>query len=367
MSIPVFHTYIGERAREYVNEVINSTYLSEGEKVKLFESLLSSSLGWSNTVAVNSGTTALHLALVLAGIEPGDEVICPAQTFVATALVVLQEKAIPVFADIQYGTGNIDPKSIECKITKKTKAIIPVHWGGTPCDMNEIQSIADGNNLAVIEDAAHATGATYKNKPIGAISRFTCFSFQAIKHITTGDGGALCCLSAQDAERAYTKRWFGINRAKSSQSILGEREYDISSIGYKYHMNDFAASLGLANLEGFKERLSRRRDIARTYQEELKGISGIKLFDEQPDRESAYWLFGMHVERREDFIRALQGRGVTASVVHLRIDHNSCFGGLRDDLANQDKFNETQIHIPIHDGLCNEDVVHIVSAVKAGW
>jgi perosamine synthetase len=367
MNIPIFNTYISPKASEYVSRVLESTYLSEGVKVKEFESQLTSRLGWVNPIAVNSGTSALHLALVLAGIEAGDEVICPAQTFVATGLVVLQQKATVIFADIQYESGNIDPKSIEKKVTKKTKAIMPVHWGGAPCDMDEIGAIADAYDLTVVEDAAHATGATYKGRPVGSISQFTCFSFQAIKHITTGDGGAVCCLDKSDAEQAFVKRWFGIDRAHSQPSILGERQYDIASIGYKYHMNDYAAALGLANLEGFAERLARRRKIASYYRNALGSIDGIRPFITSSDRESAEWLFGMHVERRNDFIRALQSREVTASVVHLGIDHNSCFGERKRDLSNQDKFNETQVHIPIHDGLTDETVATVVAAVKAGW
>lgn len=363
----MFDTFISPKAAEYVGRVLDSTYISEGAKVKEFEEKLASTLGWIHPVAVNSGTSSLHLALVLAGIEPGDEVICPAQTFVATGLVILQQKATPVFADIQYATGNVDPASIEKKITKKTKAIIPVHWGGNPCNMDEIGALANEYNLAVVEDAAHATGATYKDRPIGSISRFTCFSFQAIKHITTGDGGAVCCLDKIDAEKAFSKRWFNIDRAHSHPSLLGERQYDIPSLGYKYHMNDYAAALGLANLEGFEERLLRRRKIASCYRKAFENMDGIQLFELSPDRESAEWIFGIHVQRREDFIRALQSRDVIASVVHLRIDNNSCFGGRKKDLPNQDQFNETQINLPIHDGLTTKNVEAVIKAITAGW
>ncbi len=367
MNLQIFNTYIHPSAYGKVKSVLDSTFLSEGKLVKEFENKLGEDLGVINPVALNSGTSALHLALVLAGIKPGDEVICPAQTFVATALAILHERAVPIFADIQYGTGNIDPKSIEAKITDKTKAVIPVHWGGYPCDMDEINEIAQRHNLIVIEDAAHALGATYKGRPIGAISDFTCFSFQAIKHITTGDGGALCCKNDEDVRHAFTRRWFGINRLNSQPSILGERVYDIETVGYKYHMNDYAAALGLANLEGFSERLRRRKMIAKLYRKELANVPGIQLFESKSDRESAYWIFGFHVERREDFIRALQSRGITASVVHQRIDRNSCFGGLRADLKNQAKFDETQIHIPIHDALTDENVNYIISSIQKGW
>src|SRR5262249_43887055 len=159
-----------------------------------FEQELATTLGLIRPVAVNSGTSALHLALEVAGVGSGDEVILPAQTFVASGLSILMCDAAPVFADIQPFTGNIDPGSVRAKITARTKAIMPVHWGGYPCDMDEINAIARGHDLAVIEDAAHALGAIYKGRPVGALSRFTAFSFQAIKHLTTGDGGALCCL-----------------------------------------------------------------------------------------------------------------------------------------------------------------------------
>lgn len=366
-TIGIFNTYIHPDAAANVRAVLDSTFLSEGKLVKEFELQLTTQFGLANPIAVNSGTSALHLALVLAGIKPGDEVICPAQTFVATGLAVLQSGAVPVFADIQYDTGNIDPVSISQKITSRTKAIMPVHWGGNPCDMDEISAIANTHGLIVIEDAAHALGAAYKGKPVGTISDYTCFSFQAIKHLTTGDGGAVCCRDPRQAEQAITLRWFGIDRANSQPSILGERAYDISQPGYKYHLNDYAAALGLANLEGFFQRMIRRRDIVQRYRESLKAIPGMSLFRELPDRESAYWLFGLHVERREDFIRALQGAGITASVIHQRIDRNSCFGGLRDDLPNQERFNATQIHIPIHDALTDADVEYIIQAIQKEW
>ena len=367
MTIPIFHTYIHPSAQEHVQSVLASTFLSEGKLVKEFEEALALQLGLVNPVAVNSGTSALHVALILAGVEAGDEVICPAQTFVASALAILHAQATPVFADIQYETGNICPQSIAARITPKTKAIMAVHWGGYPCDMEAIQAIAQQHQLAVIEDAAHALGATYQNQTIGAISDFTCFSFQAIKHLTTGDGGAVCCLREDLTQRAFASRWFGIDRTNSQPSISGERQYDISEAGYKYHLNNYAAALGLANLQGFQQRLEQRRQVAQRYSEALSQVTGIRLFEYQSDRESAYWLYGLHVERRDAFILALRDRGVTASVVHQRIDRNSVFGGKRSDLVQQARFEQTQVHIPIHDGLREEDVDQIIEAINRGW
>ena len=362
-----FHTHISKKSYKHVQKTLNSNFLSEGRIVQQFENKLSRQLGLVNPIAVNSGTSALHLALKIADVEPGDEVILPAQTFVSTGSVILMAGAKPVFADIQYKTGNIDPGSIKQKITPLTKAIMIVHWGGYPCDLDEINPIAKKNRLAVIEDAAHALGATYKNKPVGSISRFTAFSFQATKELTTGDGGAICCKSKKDSLRAKSLRWFGIDRTHSKPSILGERQYDINEVGFKYHMNDLAASLGLGNLEDFLKNLRRRRSIASHYRKELGKIAGLKLLDYQDDRESAYWLFTILVENRLDFIKKLKTRKIPTSVVHLRIDRNSIFGGITPNLGNQEKFDQNQVSIPIHDALSEQDVEKIISAIKSGW
>lgn len=362
-----YNTHISPHAVKLATEVLESGWVSEGKMVREFELQLSTQLGLANPVAVNSGTSALHLALALAGVGPGDEVILPAQTFVATGLVILIQRAIPVFADIDPMTGNISPKSIAEKITSRTKAVMPVHWGGYPCDMEEINAIAAEHGLAVVEDAAHALGATYKGKPIGAISRFTAFSFQAIKHLTTGDGGALCCLDENDATQARARRWFGIDRAGSRPSVLGEREYDITNVGYKYHLNDLAAAVGLGNLEDFPRRLERRRQIGAFYRQRLANVPGLRLLRLGSDRTHAYWLFTVLVERREDFIRKLASHGIPSSVVHLRIDHNSVFGGLRSDLPGQAAFNDSQVSLPAHEALSDTDVKGIVDAISARW
>jgi perosamine synthetase len=363
----LFHTHISERSIELVTQALRSTFVSEGKMVREFEAAISAQLGLARPAAVNSGTSALHLALDVAGVGPGDEVILPAQTFIATGLVILQQRATPVFADIDPMTGNLDPRSFQRKITSRTRAVMPVHWAGYPCEMDEINAIAREHRIAVIEDAAHALGATYRGKPIGAVSRFTAFSFQAIKHLTTGDGGALCCLDEKDSRLAFKRRWFGIDRANDKPDVLGERVYNLDHVGYKYHMNDLAAALGLGNLHDFPRRLARRRDIAARYRRELADTPGLTLLREQPDRESAYWLFTVRVQRRVDFIRKLAGQGIPASVIHLRIDRNSVFGGIREDLPGQAAFNADQVAFPVHEGLSDEEVGHIISTVRGGW
>lgn len=362
-----FHTNISPGVLDRVTRVLQSGRLSEGRLVAEFEAALAARLGLIRPVAVNSGTSALHLALVVAGVGEGDEVILPAQTFVASGLAVMMQRAVPVFADIDPMTGNLTPGSVASRITGRTRAIMCVHWGGYPCDLDEITTLADTHGLAVIEDAAHALGATYRARPIGAISRFTAFSFQAIKHLTTGDGGALCCAEEQDARRAFERRWFGIDRSGSQPSILGERIYDISEVGFKYHMNDLAAAVGLGNLEDFPHRLARRRQIAAAYRAQLGGVPGLQLLRLQDDREHAWWLFTILVERREDFIRMLASHGLPASVVHQRIDRNSVFGGPRADLPGQEEFDARQVSIPVHEGLSDTESAAFVRAIRAGW
>lgn len=365
--IPLFTTFVHPSAQQRVASVLASTFLSEGKLVKEFEARLCADLGMVHPAALNSGTSALHLALEVAGVGAGDEVILAPQTFIASAITIVQVGAKPVFADIQYETGNIDPADIEHRITPRTKAIMAVHWGGYPCDMAEIQAIADRHNLVVIEDAAHSPGATYQGRAIGSISDYTCFSFQAIKHLTTGDGGALCTRDPEKAREVFRRRWFGIDRANSPVSEIGEREYDLTDIGHKYHLSDFAAALGLANLEGFAERMTRRRALVQQYREGLQNIPGLTHFVQKADRESADWLFGFHVENRLKFIRSLKAQGIAASVVHDGIDHNTLFGGKRLDLIHQRRFDETQIHIPLHDDLTSEQVAYIVNAIRQGW
>lgn len=362
------NTNISDCANVFLNKVLQSKRVSAGEMAREFEEQLKIQLGLlKKPLSVNSGTSGLHLALAVAGVKPGDEVILPAQTFIATGLVVLMQHAIPVFADIQPWTGNIDPESIRKKITKKTKAIMAVHWGGYPCDMDEIHAIAKEYNLPVIEDAAHALGASYKNQAIGNLSDFTIFSFQAIKHLTTGDGGAICCLKEEHAKELARRRWFNIDRDHAKPSILGEREYNSEAVGYKYHMNDLSAALGLANLTDLRKTIERHIQIGNYYQDHLKNIGGTRLLNYSNDRQSVFWMFPLLVERREDFIRALKDRGVPASVVHRRIDRNQIFGGKTPHLAGQEFFDAYQVALPVHTALTDEDLANIFQAIQKGW
>lgn len=365
--INLHSTTITEDGIKNVIETLKSTHVSAGKKAQEFEEILSHRYGFPNPVTVNSGTVTMRLSLLASGVGPGDEVILPAQTFIATGHVILQCGAKPVFADINKFDGNISVESIKEKITSKTKAIIPVHWAGYPCDLDEINKIAKEHNISVIEDAAHAFGSTYKGNPIGTISDYTSFSFQAIKHLTTGDGGLITCKDLEKSNLIKRLRWFDIDRENSKPSILGERDYDATNIGFKYHMNDLAASLGIGNLSTIDEKLKRIKDIANRYNDGLKNVSGLKLMDYKDDRESSYWLFPLIVENRIEFITKLKDKGIPTSVIHLGIDKNSVFGGKDMSLINQRWFDENQIHIPIHNDLSDNDVELIIDTIKSGW
>ena len=365
--IPVFKPCLGEHVVDLVTATLRAGWLSEGGQVRSFENEFCKCFGFPRALALNSGTAGLHLAVLASNVGEGDEVITTAQTFVATAIPILYVGARPVFADIKPDRPNIDPTDVERRITSRTKAIIVVHYGGYPSDMDEINVLASRFHLKVIEDAAQALGASYRGKAIGGLGDFGVFSFQAIKQLTTGDGGMLTCRNECDHALAYRRRWFGIDRAGRKRSEAGGFEWDITEIGYKYHMNDIAGAMGLAQLQTFAVAQARRRDLNKVYREAMRDLDGLRLLEETPDRQSACWLFTVLVERRMDFIRAMRSRGVEAATWHPRIDSNTVFGGLREDLVNQARFGGRQVSLPLRDTLTDEEVETVLRSVQAGW
>jgi len=372
-KIVMFHPWINLAAAEEVLDTLTTRHedgrlwVGEGPKVAQFEEALCKRFGYEWAVALCNGTAALRLALAMAGVGPGDEVITTAQTCTATNTPILEQFAKPVFADIQYWTGNIDPEDIEPRITEKTKAIIVVHWAGYPCDLDEIHAVAAKYDLPVIEDAAHALGATYHGQSIGAISQYTMFSFQAIKQLTTGDGGLLCIRSQEHYDEARRRRWFGIDRRNRVKRLDGYAFWDQTEVGYKYHMNDISASIGLGNMRDLGDRLARRHQIVQHYRHELVQVPGVALFEQKADRTSGNWLFTMHVDRRDDFCRMMQAAGVEVSVVHVRNDLHGVFGPRRRDLPHLDRYEQTAVSLPLHDYLTDKDVAYVLNHIKGGW
>jgi perosamine synthetase len=365
----MFQPYVNEQAIELAAKTLASGWIGEGPRVEEFERKLAVRFGFRYCVALNSGTSALRLALAISGVGPGDEVITPAFTCTATNMPILEQFARPVFADVQYETGNLDPLDIEHRITERTKAIMVVHWAGYPADLEEIDKIGTGHELVVIEDAAHALGAVYHGRSIGTgpLSDFTMFSFQAIKQLTTGDGGLLTMRTPSDYNAARRRRWYGIDRKYRLPRVDGLAYWPQTEVGYKYHMNDVAASIGLGNLTHLTRILEGRRQSALFYREELADVPGVTLFDKEDGRISGNWLFTIHVERRDDFCCMMNSHEIDVSVCHTRNDVHPVFGSLRDDLPNTERFGKTNISIPIHNFLSHDDLERVVEAIKGGW
>lgn len=366
--IAMFKPFVSAESVDLVSQVLVSGWIGEGPRVKAFECAMRNRFGFRYALALNSGTAGIRLALALAGVGPGDEVITTPQTCTATNTAILEQYATPVFADIQYATGNLDPYDIEHRITPRTKAIMCVHWAGYPCDLAEIHMVAQKYSLPVIEDAAHALGATYRGQPIGTVSPYTMFSFQAIKQLTTGDGGLLTVLDEAAYHEGRRRRWFGIDR--DNRRVREEDGYAVweqSEVGYKYQMNDIAAAIGLGNLQHIDDLLSQRHFTVDHYREELRAVPGVVLFERRPDRQSGDWLFTMHVERRGDFRRMMNANGIDTGVAHIRNDVHPVFGGRRADLPVTDAYEQTQISIPLHNWLTYEDECRVIAAIREGW
>jgi dTDP-4-amino-4,6-dideoxygalactose transaminase len=327
---------------EPLRETLFSGYIGEGERVKEFERDLSPWFGSENILTVNSCTSAIQLALRLAGVKAGDEVISTPMTCTATNMPILALGGKIVWADINPWTGNIDPKDVAKKITEKTKAIVCVHWGGYPCDLDKLNEIAGQYGIKVIEDAAHAFGSQYHGRPIGSHSAFTCFSFQAIKTITTVDGGALVCKSKDDYERGKLLRWYGIDRNATTEL---RSDADIKEYGYKFHMNDVAATIGLEQLKYVSDNLKKTRRNALRY-EQFFLLNQCGLLH-SADRESSYWLYTIRVKNRDKFIKKMKDFGIATSRVLARNDLHTCFKDSRTSLPGLDEFDSEQVSIPV--------------------
>ena len=344
-AIPLFKVHMPESVLEPLAGTLSSGHIGQGPRVEEFEQALSEWFGSQNVLTVNAGTSALQLALRLANVGASDEVISTPMTCAATNVPILAAGAKVVWADIDPMTGNIDPVDVERKISSRTKAIMAVHWGGYPAEIEELNRIARQHDLIVIEDAAHAFGAKYAGQPIGSHSDFVCFSFQAIKHLTTGDGGAVVCRDRKSYQRGKLLRWFGIDRESERRDLRCEE--DIAEWGYKFHMNDIAATIGLHQLKFVGGLLQRHRENGAYYRRRLRGLNGLKLLDYRNDRESAYWLFTVRVPDRETFVEHLRQSGIIASQVHVRNDFHTAFREFRQSLPGTAEFASQQVSIPV--------------------
>lgn len=301
-NIPLVKPYIApkEVVMPEIERILYSGYIAEGEEVYKMEKEFGEFIQNSNVLMMNSGTAALHIALLMCGVGSGDEVISTAMTSEPTNTTIVLTGAKVVWADVDTETGLIAPKSIENKISEKTKAIMVVHYAGMVCDMDSINEISKKYNIPVIEDAAHALNAKYLNHYIGSNSKYTCFSFQAIKHMTTVDGGALVINNATDEELECARRlrWFGLSKNVS------RLENDIATAGFKYGMNNVTAALGRVQLKYAAANIAKHIDNGRFYDRELKNIPGVTMLKYYDNTEPSYWLYTLKVEEREKIGRA---------------------------------------------------------------
>ena len=344
-----------------LEEILYSGYVAEGQPVYDFEARFRQFIQNDNAIALHSGTDALHLAYILAGIKPGDEVISTPMTAEPTNTSIAMVGAKVVWGDVDPNNGLLDPKSVRQLITEKTKAIVMVHYAGMVCDLDEFNKISEEFNIPIIEDAAHALGSKYNGEPIGVNAEYTIFSFQAIKHMTTVDGGFLAMKDGSQLNRARRLRWFGLSKGVS------RLENDIKEVGYKYAMNNVNATIGLVQMDHVEDIIASYIDNGRFYDKELVGVPGLKQVKYNSNTEASYWLYTMMVERRDDFCRMMEENGITASQLHHRSDTHSIFKESKRELPCMEEWDKSFVHIPCGWWVSKEDRERIVEVIKKGW
>ncbi len=373
MQVPFHRPYVTEEEIDGVVESLRQGWLTMGPKTIRFEEAFRGYVKAPHAVAVNSCTAALHLALRVIDLQPGDEVLLPTTTFVASAEVVTYFGARPVLVDIEPETHLMDVRKLEEKITPRTRAVIPVHYGGQPCDMDDILDIARTHRLAVIEDAAHALPAWYKGKIIGNIGDITAFSFYATKTLATGEGGMATTANREWAERMRVLRLHGISKdAWKRYTAAGSWRYDVIENGYKYNTTDLNAALGLAQLNKVEWMWKERRRIARRYHQAFAGEKGLLPYQVKSDRTSAWHLYPIRLNlealncSRDRFAEELKGRGIGISVHFIPLYHFTYYqknGYSPAGYAQSEWVFERNLSLPIFPGMTEEEIDHVIEGV----
>ena len=374
-EVPFSRPDIGEEEIAAMTDAVRSGWLTMGPRTQEFEKSFAEWAGAPHAVAVNSCTAALHLALNAAGIGPGDEVITSTLTFAATGATIVHAGAEPVLADVTADTLNIDPEDVARKITKRTRALVPVHFAGHPAPMEELGEIARAHGLVVIEDAAHALPATYRGQRIGNISDLTAFSFYATKNLTTGEGGMLTVRDDEVADRVRMRRLHGMSRdAWRRYSASGSWRYDVSYPGFKYNMTDPAAAMGLVQLRRLPELHRRRLELVGLYDRALADVAQLQRPIVRPDVESAWHLYAIRVRperlriHRDEVIELLRARGVGTGVhfipLHLHSYYRDAFGLTPGDFPVASAAIEELISLPLYTRMTDGDVAYVVDTLK---
>lgn len=370
--IHVSQADLTEREIAAAVKVLRSGWLTMGSQVEAFEKELKATIGAKEVVAVNACTSALHLSLLAAGVSPGGEVLTSPLTFTATANAILYCGAKPIFCDIEPHTGNLDPSTLEEKITEKTQAILPIHFAGHPCDLNRIRSVAKKWKLPVIEDAAHALGAKYANRLIGADSDFCCFSFYAAKNLTTIEGGAMAFRKKSLLPLFQKLRLHGLSRtAWKRYAMKGRPTYRVEELGFKYNLNDVGAAIGRVQLSRYATLQKRRRTLAQYYLEHLASLEELTLPSKEPYAESAWHIFIVKLKRSQDRPRLLQflqeraiGSAIHFPVLHLEPLYKKRFGFRRGLAPHAEDFASRCLTLPLHPAMTSGDAHRVVQALR---
>ncbi len=367
MPISLFRPQISEEAIQAATNVLRSGWLGLGPQTEAFENAFAAYTGSPHCVGLNSGTSALHLAVRLLDLTPGTEVITTALTFVSTNHALLYEGLTPVFADVQPETGNLSVESVADRITDRTGAIMIVHYGGYPCDLDDFYALARDRGIKVIEDCAHACGATYHGARIGSHGDIHAFSFHAVKNLPMGEGGALTVQSRNQDERLRRLRWLGITKSTYQRTARNQYqwEYDVTEVGFKYNMSDVQAAIGLQQLLRLDAENARRTSIAARYAERLSNTPGVNLLRYRADRTSSFHLFPILVENRSDLIAKVREAGIEVGVHYRRNDEYPMYD--RQDLSYTERFWRSVVSLPMHLQLTDDQVDHISDCIRSGW
>lgn len=364
-KIPILKPFMPSNILRPLKKVLYSGWIGEGPKVKEFEKMIIEYLGNKYTLCVNSGTSALWLAFRLAGINKDSFVISTPMTCSATNIPLLHLGAKIIWSDIDLNSGNISPIDVEQKIRlyKKAKTICIVDYGDMPCDMDFFSFLRKKYGVVIIEDAAQALGGMYKDIPLGNHNEFVCFSLQAVKTITSVDGGILCLKDKKTYERAKKLRWFGIDREKKYKRKR-PWQYNIKEAGYKMHMNDVLATIGIEQFKWLDILVKKQRKGALYYNKMLKNCKKIKILKETIGAKSTYWLYIILVEKRQKFIDVMEKYGIEVSPVHQRNDKLSIFKGIDYSLKNVEVFNKKAVCLPNGYWVNNKDRKFIANIIK---
>ena len=372
--LPYNRSLIGQEEIDAVVEVLRGGWLTTGARTREFEAAFARYVGAGNTVALNSCTAALHLALVATGIREGDEVILPTMTFAASGEVIFYLGARPVLVDCLPNSFQLDPEQVERKITSRTRAILPVHFAGAPCDLDPICDLARRHNLKVIEDAAHALPTRYKGRMVGTFGDITCFSFYATKTLTTGEGGMVATENPDYTENIRRLSLHGISKdAWKRYSAEGSWRYDILEVGYKYNMTDLQAALGLTQLAKCDSMLARRAYIANCYNHLLESLDGFTTLPAPADIEHAWHLYIVQVSHealtinRDRVVEELKNRGIGTSVhfipLHLHPLYQTKLGYRDGDFPNAEERFSRAISLPIYAAMSEADISRVMDAL----